>query len=79
MRATRSDDERILELLRQRASGRLSGDLAREYGVTPEAIRIPTNRVLAADLKEGGEPEGEVLRAYWNREAGYSRERRGAA
>lgn len=70
---TRADDDLVLEWMRLRSIGRTSGDIAAEYGVTPEAVRIPTNRALSADLKESGEPISRVLRSYWDREAGYRR------
>jgi hypothetical protein len=60
--STRQDDEILLKLIAERASGRSSYDIAAEYGVTANALRTKTNRVRDDDSAMSGE---DVSGAYW--------------
>lgn len=63
--STRRDDERLLLALHLRAAGHSVADITARLSFTrPEAVRIATNRVRAADLEESGEPSRVVLAAY---------------
>lgn len=65
LRSSRAEDEALLAMVRARASGLDSVQIAATRGRTPEGVRIATNRVRAADLAESGEPAEIVERAYW--------------
>lgn len=59
----RQDDERILQMLRLRQR-MTSADVGRVMGMTPERVRVLSQRVLADDLAQSGEPEAVVRRHY---------------
>lgn len=64
---SRADDEVVLRMIamRQKAS---SYDVGATFGVTGERVRIITNRVREAGLRESGEPMRDVIAAYqWGR------------
>ena len=64
--STRADDLRVLSWLGRRASGVSSAAIAAADGVRPEAVRVATSRVMAADLAESGEPEAVIRAYYWD-------------
>lgn len=64
-RSNAVDDRQVLNMVRLRAAGFTSVEIAARYGFTSEKVRIATNRVMNADLMESGEPARVVLAAYW--------------
>ena len=62
---TRKDDERLLEWLDMRHAGFSSGEVGRLHNVTDSRVRVATQRVLEHDLLWSGEPEADVMGAYW--------------
>lgn len=58
----RDDDERVLWMIRERASGRSSYDVAAQIDMTPTLVRTITNRVRDADAAESGE---DTTGFYW--------------
>lgn len=64
----RCADEALLQMLVLRCAGHSSRDVGDRLGVSSHAVRVATNRVIAADLLESGEPARDVLAAYqWGR------------
>jgi len=63
--ASRRDDDRALHMLELRRDGLSCGALGRLFGMTGSAVRVATNRILDADLRESGEPAEVVRAAYW--------------
>ncbi len=63
--ASRREDGRALLMLALRRDGVSTGVLGRLFGMTGSAVRVATNRVLDADLRESGEPAEVVRAAYW--------------
>lgn len=67
-RQARSDDERLLHMLRWRCEGHSSQAIGNALGMTPERVRVATQRVRDADYAESGEPEHTLARHYdWAR------------
>lgn len=64
---SRAADERLLLMLRRRSRGWTLAQVARTSDGTLSAGNVATilKRILAADLKESGEPEEIVRAAYW--------------
>ena len=64
---SRDADERLLLMLRRRSRGWTITQVARFAGgkLSPANVDTVTQRILAADLKESGEPEEDVRAAYW--------------
>lgn len=56
---SRWDDRLLLVMLKWRARGRTSTDLAARLGVPTDHVKTATNRVRAADLNESKEPEAK--------------------
>jgi len=52
-------------MLALRRDGVSTGVLGRLFGMTGSAVRVATNRILDADLRESGEPAEVVRAAYW--------------
>ena len=65
MPINRATDEKHLAWLRLRSDGASCRKIARLWGVTDAAVVTSTNKALAADLSESGEPEQDVRREYW--------------
>jgi hypothetical protein len=63
--ASRREDERALHMLALRRDGVSTGVLGRLFGMSDSAVRVITNRILDADLRESGEPAEVVRAAYW--------------
>lgn len=63
----REVDEKVLLWLDARRRGVPAEKIAAIYGFKHTAVRVPTNKVLEADLAESGEPPEEVLKHYWRR------------
>jgi hypothetical protein len=59
----RSDDEIVLAAVRLRTAGHGAAAIGEALGLTPERVRVMTNRVLNADLAESG--DADVLAGYW--------------
>lgn len=70
---SRETDERDLAWLKARRAGRTAEDIAGEYGVAKETVKVRTLEIRAADAAYeascGGDPAA-VLKAYWSREKG---------
>lgn len=64
-RARRAADEALLRMVRLRASGLSSADVAARVGLTPEAVRVATSRVVQDDIDMSGEDVAAVRAAYW--------------
>lgn len=64
---SRDADERLLLMLRRRSRGWTPTQIARLSGgqLSPANVETIMKRILAADLKESGEPEAIVRAAYW--------------
>lgn len=63
----READEQVLRMLALRQS-LSSVVIADRMNISPEAVRVATNRVRDADLAESGEPAADVLAHYrWGR------------
>lgn len=64
---SRDADERLLLMLRRRFRGWTKTQIARASGghLSPNNVDTILKRILAADLKESGEPEETVRAAYW--------------
>lgn len=54
-------------MLRMRALGWNTAQIAMTCDMNDSAIRTATNRVLAADLAESGEDRKAVAACYWGR------------
>ncbi len=63
--ASRREDNRALLMLALRRDGVSTGVLGRLFGLTGSAVRVVTNRILDADLRESWEPAEVVRAAYW--------------
>lgn len=63
--ASRREDARALLMLALRRDGISAGVIGRLFGMTGSAVRVATNRILDADLRESGEPAEVVRAAYW--------------
>lgn len=50
-KATRAEDERLLAMLVLRCT-RSSGEIAKQFGLTPEYVRTAINRVKADDVAQ---------------------------
>lgn len=66
-RRYRSEDDQLLAMLRMRALGWNTAQIAMTCDMNDSAIRTATNRVLAADLAESGEDRKAVAACYWGR------------
>lgn len=62
---SRSDDNLLLVMVEARCLGWGASKIAQLFGVAPSVVRVSTNRVRAADIKESGEPVKFVGGAYW--------------
>ena len=62
---SRQSDERILFAVRLRHEGVPCAVIADGLDMGRGAVIRDTNKVMAADLAESGEPEDVVRRAYW--------------
>jgi len=60
----RSTDRAHLDMIRRFTAGETQEAIGASYGISRAAVSVIINRVLKADLKESGEPQKEVLRAY---------------
>ena len=56
-------DKMVIEWIRLRIDGLSSAEIARRYDVSPQRVRIDTQRVRAADAAESGE---DVEAFYWD-------------
>jgi hypothetical protein len=57
-RSSRDDDELALDLLRVRCSTTLpTPQIGAMFGITPERVRVITDRVRKADIAESGEAD----------------------
>lgn len=45
-RKTREDDEQLLRMLERRCLGEEAGQIGKDYGMIPNAVRVMTNRVF---------------------------------
>lgn len=63
--ATHSTDCQTLVWIERRAAGLTTHEIAAADGVRETQVRTATNRVLNADLAEGGETEKKIRGAYW--------------
>lgn len=61
----RERDEEVLSMLAMRHRGVTTGAIAFLFRCRPDAVVAATRAVLAADIKESGEPEGRVREGYW--------------
>lgn len=59
---TRSDDERLLYMLRLRSAGMRPARIAEWFGCGVQYVSTATNRVLRADAAQSGE---RVAEGYW--------------
>lgn len=66
-RAGRNQDERLLEMVRARASGKSLGTMEKLFGVSNASLSTQTNKVMDADIAESGEPISAVSSHYWPR------------
>jgi len=58
-----SDDLVILRLVRMRAGGLTTVQIAKRTGLSDGYVRSATNKVRAADIAESGEPDAAA--GYW--------------
>lgn len=65
--ADREIDEAVLTMIRLRALGETSAKIAKRFHTSPEYVRVCTNKVRGADLRESGEDRDAVARRYWGR------------
>ena len=63
--ASRREDARALLMLDMREDCMSAGVIGRLLGMSDSAVRVATNRILDADLRESGEPAEVVRAAYW--------------
>lgn len=63
-RASRKDDERLLERLRLRRHGLTLDAIAGRQNVSTTAIWLSIRKVCAADVMESGEDRAGVIEAY---------------
>lgn len=61
---TRDDDNRLLEMVRQREAGMTAAEIAAGQGISKQRVQSMTNRVMDADLAESGE---DLSGDYWAR------------
>lgn len=61
----RSDDERLLLMVELRRQGCALSEIGPLFDMTGHAVRVATDRVLKADIRESGEPSTVVVRGYW--------------
>ena len=67
-RAGRVQDEKLLNMIKFRASGKSLGDLGGAFGMSTASASIQTNKVMDADVSESGEPPEVVALHYWPRQ-----------
>ena len=62
--ATRADDARLIQMIREREAGIFVTDIAAHYGISKQRVQSMTNAVMDADQAEGGE---DLSGDYWAR------------
>ena len=67
---SRAVEEQTLAMIKLRASGLTSVEIAAQFCVSQEYVRTATNRVMNADAAESGE---DVSAAYWGLTSGPKR------
>lgn len=60
---SRESDERILQMVRLRASGWSGSQIGAVFGIGKRSALQRAGKVAAADIEESGEPEARD--AYW--------------
>jgi len=66
-RNSRDSDERLLDMIRLRASGQSTVSIAKHYGIGQATVSHNTNAVRDADLWQG-DPQStqeQIKGAYW--------------
>ncbi|WP_139291340.1 hypothetical protein [Paracoccus sp. SM22M-07] len=63
-------DNRDLAIVRARAEGVASGDIAERLGLHEAYVRTMSNRIRQADLDESGEDRKAVFACYWSGKPG---------
>ena len=65
MTPSRSDDERLLEMLRLRSSGVSLSEISGQFSMHTGVVTRMTNNVMSADVVYSGESVKEIMEKYW--------------
>ena len=64
---TRDTDSLVLDWVRLRSKGKNCAEIGKVFHVTPERVRVATNRVYSHDVKHSGESRAAVDKGYWRK------------
>ena len=65
MTPSRSDDERLLEMVGLRSSGVTLSEISKQFGMHTGVVTRMTNNVISADIAHSGESAKEIRERYW--------------